>query len=68
MYGITDQVDLLQLKSVLKQMSFKNGIREAFIIAVIVTVIAFIATLFIGKKQQPVDTGQNETITVALAL
>ncbi|MDR3586282.1 MAG: hypothetical protein P4L59_13325, partial [Desulfosporosinus sp.] len=60
--------DLLQLMSVLKQMAFQNGIREAFIIAVIVTVIAFIAALFIGKKQKPFDSGEKQTITVASAL
>jgi len=61
-YGITNSADLLQLMSVLKQMAFQNGIREAFIIAVIVTVIAFIAALFIGKKQKSVDSEEKQTI------
>ena len=45
------QADMLHLMSVLKQLAFQNGIRKAFIISAIFTVIALISSLFIGKKQ-----------------
>jgi len=37
--------------TVLKKLAFQNGIREAFIISAIITVISLISSLFIGKKQ-----------------
>lgn len=51
-YGVSDPSDMSRLMGVLEQLAFQNGIRQAFIIAVIVTVIALIASLFVGKKQQ----------------
>ena len=58
-YGITNPGDMSQLMSVLGQLAFENGLRAAFIVAVIVTVIALIATLFVGKKQKMVGSHEK---------
>ena len=50
-FGITSQANMLYLMTVLKKLAFQNGIREAFIISAIITVISLISSLFIGKKQ-----------------
>ena len=52
-FGVTSQSDMLNLMTMLKQVAFQNGIREAFIVAFFVTGIAFIASIFVGKKQKP---------------
>ena len=62
-YGITDPNDMSRLMGVLEQLAFQNGIRLAFIIAVIVTVIALIASLFVGKKQK--SDGPKEKHAIA---
>ncbi|MDR3539755.1 MAG: DHA2 family efflux MFS transporter permease subunit [Desulfosporosinus sp.] len=62
-YGITNQGDMSQLMSVLGQLAFQNGLRAAMIVTVIVTVIALIASLFVGKKQKMV--GSKEAHAVA---
>ncbi|SPF45362.1 Drug resistance MFS transporter, drug:H+ antiporter-2 family (fragment) [Candidatus Desulfosporosinus infrequens] len=61
-YGITSQGDMSQLMSVLGQLAFQNGLRAAFIVAVIVTVIALIATLFVGKKQKMVGSKEHHAV------
>jgi len=61
-YGVTKSGDMSQLMSVLEQLAFQNGIREALIIAVIVTVIAFIASLFIGKKQKSTASKAKQVV------
>ena len=58
-FGVTSQTDMMHLMSVLKQLAFQNGIREAFVVAVIITVIALIASLFVGKKQKPVGSKEE---------
>ncbi|MDR3585992.1 MAG: DHA2 family efflux MFS transporter permease subunit [Desulfosporosinus sp.] len=51
-YGVSSPGDMMQLMGVFKQLAFQNGVREALIVAVIVTVIALISSLFVGKKQK----------------
>lgn len=53
-YGPKNSAVLLQLMTVLKQIAFQNGTREALIVATIFTAIALLSSLFIGKKQVPV--------------
>jgi DHA2 family multidrug resistance protein len=61
-YGITNASDMLQLMSVLKQLAFQNGIREAFIIAAIFVVISLISSIFVGKKQKPAGSQENPNL------
>ena len=61
-FGITSQGDMMHLMGVLKMMAFQNGIREAFIFAVIVTVISLIASLFVGKKQKPAGSTKEKLV------
>lgn len=63
-YGVSVASDMGKLTGVLEQLAFQNGIREAFIIAVIVTVIALISSFFIGKKQKPVGSQEKPALAV----
>lgn len=61
-YGPTTPGAMLHLMSVLRQIAFQNGIREAFIVATIFTAIALISSAFIGKKQAPVASGEGHPV------
>ncbi|MDR3543907.1 MAG: DHA2 family efflux MFS transporter permease subunit [Desulfosporosinus sp.] len=61
-YGITNSADMSRLMSVLGKLAFQNGIRESFIVAVIVTVTALISSLFVGKKQKHVASKEQHAV------
>ena len=50
-YGITNSSEMLRLMTVLKQLAFQNGMREAFIIAAVFVVISLISSMFVVKNQ-----------------
>jgi DHA2 family multidrug resistance protein len=53
-YGPKNPAALLQFITVLKQIAFQNGVREALIVATIFTAIALVASALIGGKQAAV--------------
>ena len=60
-YGITNPSQMMHVMILLKQLAFQNGTQYALKISVIITGFAFVAILFIGKKQEHVvvDKGQS---------
>lgn len=51
-YGITNSAYMLKLMNILKQLAFQNGIRMAFIVAVIFTVLGLFISFFTSGKQK----------------
>lgn len=63
-FGPTNHTDMPRIFSTLKQLAFTSGTQYAMKITVIITALALMMVLAIGKKQQHVDTGETRPVII----